>query len=130
MKATSAAAIFGAALLTAGAPALAQMSSYQEGPIHLDSAHVAPLIDEGTMTQDGGFVRVAFTNERSVPATDVVFAVVNRHGATLETIHDRGTFSPGVEVDHTLSTLVSARGVHLAVARVRFADGSSWVRRA
>jgi hypothetical protein len=130
MKTTSAAAIFGAALLTAGAPALAQMAPYQQGPIHLDSAHVAPLIDEGTMTQDGGFVRVAFTNERSVPATDVVFAVVNQHGATLQTIHDRGTFSRGVKVSHLLSTLVSERHVHLTVARVRFADGSSWVRHA
>lgn len=126
MKTLSAAAILGAAILTAGAPALAQMSSNQQGPIRVDSARVVPLIDEGTMTQDGGFVKVKFTDERSVPATDVVFAVVNRQGAALQTIHDRGTFSPGVEVDHTLSTLVSDRHVHLTVVRAHFADGTTW----
>jgi hypothetical protein len=127
MKNQFTAAVFGAALLLAAAPAVAMTAPVQQNaPIRIDDAQVAPLINEDRMYDDGGFVNVTFTNERAVPATDVVFAVENDRNEPVDFIHDRGTFSQGVEINHVFSALLLESHLHLAVAGAHFADGTSW----
>lgn len=122
---TSLTATLGAALLLAGAPALASADT-QAGPIRIDGVQ---LVSQSTSEYNVAPIaaRISFTNEGSSPATDVVFALESGSGYVLDTYNDVGSFAPGVAVRHSFNDHnPSDDGQRVAVAKVTFADGSVW----
>jgi hypothetical protein len=76
---------------------------------------------------DAGHVAVKFVNESNVPATSVKFSVAN--GRNMHTIVDKGTFSPGAQIEHNFAVgggLNQLANTTAKVAEVEFADGSAW----
>jgi hypothetical protein len=127
MNFASAAATIGAAILLAGAPALASTAPMQAGPIHLDSVRIDPSYpNTGEYNSYTGLVSVAYTNENPVPATHIVFDLENANGKLIDQFEDVGTFSRGVEIRHTFPDLQDDSNQQVAVDTVEFADGSSW----
>jgi hypothetical protein len=131
-----AATVAAAAIAAASAPATAQQTlAYTTGPIRVVSYSIEPTRTitvpawAGTYMNvaSSGKVTISFVDTGTVPATAVQFAV--RSGKTIETIVDKGTFSPGASVTHNFS-LGSEFGSASAldVERVTFADGTSWER--
>lgn len=122
---TSLTATLGAALLLAGAPALASADT-QAGPIRVDAVQ---LISQSTSEYNTAPIaaRISFTNEGSSPATDIVFALESDSGYVLDTYNDAGSFAPGVAVHHSFNDHnPSSEGQRVAVAKATFADGSVW----
>jgi hypothetical protein len=122
---TTLTATLGAALLLAGAPALASADT-QSGPIRIDSVHlVAQALTEREVAPDAALI--SFTNEGASAATDVVFALESESGFVLDTYNDVGSFAPGVSVRHSFSDHNDAsRGQQVVVAKATFADGTVW----
>jgi hypothetical protein len=73
-----------------------------------------------------GDVSVAFKNTAAVPATEVTFEF-NVNGANADRFDDVGTFAPGVTINHTFLTEAGGSDWQLRIAKVTFADGTSWV---
>ncbi|MGA2395511.1 MAG: hypothetical protein ABSH03_19385 [Candidatus Lustribacter sp.] len=122
---TTLTATLGAALLLAGAPALASADS-PTAPVRIDAVQ---LVSQSTSDYAIAPVaaEIAFTNEGSAPATDVVFAVESESGYVLDSYNDVGSFGPGVTVRHSFNDHNFAiDGERVAVAKVTFADGSVW----
>jgi hypothetical protein len=70
---------------------------------------------------------ISFVNEEQRPIASVVFAVSNER--TTSRIVDKGTFSKGVEIDHTFTTpeFGDLSGpLRCTVQSVAFADGTTW----
>jgi hypothetical protein len=129
MRNTSRTAALAAALLLAGAPALALADSMPDNtagaPVQLNNVQFT-----AENTADGSFgpaaAEIAYTNASSQPATEVVFAVMS-DGNVADMYDDVGTFSPGVLIDHTFPATETADASQVAVAQVTFADGSVWL---
>jgi hypothetical protein len=125
MTITSAAATLGAALLLAGAPAVALASDVpSSNPIAISDIQVQPA--DGGHGNGAGFVSVAFDNTSSQVATEVVFEL-DVDGAYTDHFNDVGNFTPGTTIRHAFQTDSSAADQQLKVAEVKFADGSVWV---
>jgi hypothetical protein len=122
---TTLTATLGAALLLAGAPALASADS-QTGPIRIDSVHlISQALTEHEVAPEAA--QIAFTNEGSSAATEVVFALESESGYVLDTYNDVGSFAPGVAVRHSFNDHNDAsNGEQVVVAKATFADGSVW----
>jgi hypothetical protein len=72
-------------------------------------------------------ITLTFVNKSNVPATTVTFLV--NDGQYTQSIVDKGTFSPGVQIKHdfAVDSRVSTLGnATLNVTEVDFADGSVW----
>jgi hypothetical protein len=127
MKFTTTAAVAAASLLLAATPAFAQTAP-AAGPILIDTSQVAQLTVTSAPNNAGGYVNVSFTNENAVPATDITFVVADQNGNALQTIEDVGNYRQGVTVRHSFGTTLQGDDLHVAVAHVTFADGSTWSR--
>jgi hypothetical protein len=126
MKIKSAIATFGAAVILAGAPALASAAGTQAGPIHINDVRVSG----GGYTSDETVLApasatISFTNQYGSPATDVVFAVYSQ-GVELNQYDDRGTFAPGVAINHMFPESRALGDQSAAVVEATFADGTTW----
>ncbi|HEV8020083.1 MAG TPA: hypothetical protein VGP41_02395 [Candidatus Lustribacter sp.] len=134
MRNTSRTAALAAALLLAGAPALASADDVTDAaavdtvtaPIQVNNVQFT-----AENTADGSYgpaaAEIAYTNASSQPATEVVFAVTTPDGNMVDMYDDVGTFSPGVTIDHTFPALEAADASQVSVAQVTFADGSVWL---
>jgi hypothetical protein len=115
------------AVIFSSAPLLASAATPQPGPIHIDTVEVwAPedYVGAGDTLDFPRSLRIAFTNDNNSRATEVVFAVLNR-GSVAKRLDDVGSFTPGVAIDHTFAN--QSGGIQaVAVAQVKFADGSVW----
>ncbi len=74
-------------------------------------------------------LRIAFVNRTNTPATEVGFQVAYR--GDIEYVHDVGTFSPDITIDHTYSEFIDyaflgSRPNSCRAVFARFADGSVW----
>lgn len=75
---------------------------------------------------NGGLVTLSFENTADVPATDVTFDLSSA-GQNLGDYDVRGTFAPGVEIQHeSFGTPSVIAPEQLSVAEIRYADGSTW----
>jgi len=122
---TTLTATLGAALLLAGAPALASAQT-QSGPIRIDAVQ---LVSQSTSEHDIAPVaaEIAFTNQGTATATDVVFALESDSGYVLDSYNDVGSFAPGVSIRHSFNDHNDpTEGQRVAVAKATFADGTVW----
>lgn len=124
---TTLAATLGAAIVLAGAPALASESPTQVGPVHIDGVQLT----EQAYSEDRNSARpisvgVAFTNDGHAAATSVTFALES-HGVVVDRFNDVGSFAQGVRISHRFPTdALNTGDEQLAVAKVTFADGTVW----
>jgi len=121
-------AILGAALTLAGSPAFAA-ADMQSGPIHIDSVAVhggntSNANDDSIITP--GSAAIAFTNQYSFPATEVVFALESQ-GAVVDRLSDVGSFANGVTINHKFGENQASPDMRVAVEKVTFADGTVWM---
>ena len=123
-------ATLGAALILAGAPALASAANIQSGPIHINRVKVSggtfSDADGSETTILPGMVAISFTNRNAATANDVVFAVED-NGYVAKRINDVGMFSTGTTINHSFPETNPTDGMRVAVARATFDDGSVWV---
>jgi hypothetical protein len=126
MKIQSAIATLGAALILAGAPALASATSTQTGPIHINNVRVSGggFTNDETVL-DPASAMISFTNQNGSPATDVVFAVYSQ-GIELAQYDDRGSFAQGVAINHSFPESRALGDQSAAVVKATFADGTTW----
>ena len=119
-------ATLGAALILAGAPALASAADAQAAPIHINSLQTygGGSTDAATVADPSG-AQIGFTNNYGSPATDVVFAVYS-NGAEVTQFDDRGSFATGVAVNHTFPQSRATSDQSVAVVKATFADGTTW----
>jgi hypothetical protein len=123
MNITAAAAL--AALVLAGAPALASAAPAQANPIQLNNVKIAQSY--GVYNQfEPGAVSVSFTNHGTVAATGVIFNLVDGSGNILAQYNDVGSYPQGATVRHNFEDTHLDNGQKLEVAQVKFADGTSW----
>jgi hypothetical protein len=121
---------------TAPVPAQAQNIAYAaKSPIAITSFRINDSYAPGTigseLEQAPQFVpndlSVKFVNTGTVPATTVKFAL--NAGRYAQTIIDKGTFSPGVQIRHDFALADGVDALPNAtcnVMEVDFADGSVW----
>ncbi len=121
-----------AATLTA-APlvASAQQTAYAVSPVSVNTCTLNAgdiLTPYPSTVRNSAGLNVSFTNTSSAPIAGVEI-VANYNGQT-ETIDDRGTFAPNAVVNHDLAmfrdAVYSGGAAACSVAKVDFADGSSW----
>jgi hypothetical protein len=126
MRIQSAIATLGAALILSGAPALASAADAQTGPIHINDVRVT---GGGSAPNEVALVppsaEISFTNQYGSPATDVVFAIYSQ-GVELTQYDDRGSFAPGVVINHTFSESQALADQSATVVKATFADGTTW----
>jgi hypothetical protein len=84
--------------------------------------------DSGPAPTTSG-LRIVFANQTNTPATQVGFRVSYR--GDHEFVHDVGTFSPGVAIDHSYSVFVDyaylgSRPNACVPVFAQFSDGSTW----
>jgi hypothetical protein len=115
--------LFAAAIL-AGSPAIALAQT--TAPVAIVNSQAQPQIQDVGGGNSAGFADVTFVNHNNVPATEIDFTL-SSNGTALETLTDKGTFSPGVAVSHSFTTAQTERDLQISVAEVKFADGTSWV---
>jgi hypothetical protein len=124
MKITSVTAALGAALLLAGAPALATAAEMQTGPIQLNKVEITQSY--GVRDQfSPGLVTVAFTNQNDAPATDIVFALES-DGNVIDRYEDVGSYVKGETIRHSFQDDQINNDQQLTVEKATFADGSVW----
>jgi hypothetical protein len=121
-------ATLAAAFLLGGTPALASADEMQAGPIQLNSVQSTQTLTSDA-TEDPGTARIAFTNNGSMPATDVVFAVTSPDNQVVDVYDASGSFAPGVTVSKIFAsdTLANPTDANVTVQSVTYADGSTWV---
>jgi hypothetical protein len=130
VKIKLATATLGAALILAGAPALALAANMQSGPIHINQLNLSG----GTFSNGDGSetnilprtAAISFTNRDGATANDVVFALEN-NGYVVDNFNDVGSFAPGVTINQRFPETQSTGGIRVAVAKATFNDGSVWV---
>jgi hypothetical protein len=118
-------ATLGAALIVAGAPALASAQTTQDGPIRLDKVSITQYYGVYSGFEPGR-VSVSFTNESAVAATDVTFDLTDAAGNVLAQYKDSGSYQQGATVRHTFEDIHVEDNQKLEIASVTFADGTSW----
>ncbi len=111
-----------AAVLAAGLPAVA--NAQPTAPVSIVSQTIAPEVTDAAWYQQG-FASYAFVNHSAVPATEVDLTLYG-NGEPLATLRDVGMFSKGITIQRSIATEALARDQQLAVAEVKFADGSVW----
>jgi hypothetical protein len=124
-----AAIAFSALSILAGAPLLVAAQTIASGsPVVVSNVRVYPAEDvgNGELTRPGA-LDVTFRNTRDVAATEVFFGV-SSGGMHLDNIRDTGTFAPNVTIRHEFPDQSYASDQNLSVTRVKFADGSVWVK--
>ena len=127
MTIKSAAATLGAALILAGAPALASAATttVAPSPIHVDSVQIEQTY--GIFNNlFPGLVTVAFTNQATQPVTDIVFDLESSNGTFIRQYDDAGNVQPGKSVKHAFNNSDIGANQTLAVDSVTFADGTTW----
>jgi hypothetical protein len=122
------AATLGAALIIAGAPAFASAADMQSGPIHINNLQI--FGGAGTNSNDDTIIvpasaAIAFTNEYSSPATNVVFAL-ETNGFVVDRFTDAGSFAPGVLINHRFAENQASDDMRVTVEQATFADGTVW----
>jgi hypothetical protein len=115
-------AIAAAAALLAGSPAIA--SAADNAPIAIVNDHVQSA-SVGAELSVPGTVAFGFINESRVPATEVDFTF-SSFGEIVGTYRDIGSFAQGVTVERAFDTERTAPNEQIAVAAVKYADGTSW----
>lgn len=110
------------ALLLAGAAGLASAS--EPCPVTLRSVQITPT-NTFQYQPDIGFVNVAYTNDRDVTATDVVFTLY-ADGLTVSSFEDKGTFATGAVIKRRFIDHSDALDQQISVAEVKYADGTVW----
>jgi hypothetical protein len=118
--------ILSAALVSAAlavAPAVGSAATLATAPIAIDNVQLYSSSDD---TPDTPSLRVTYTNNGPVAASDVVFVLVN-NGQIVDSYEDSGTFSSGVAIQDTFVGPSPDNGAQLAVDYARFADGSVWI---
>jgi len=134
IKATiaSAAAALSFSALAPLAAAADQQIAFTNSPIAVKSCS----INEGDIVtpypspiRTATGLSVTFSNTTSSPVSDVEF-VIGYNGQS-ETVDDKGTFSPNVTIDHNLNVfndaVNSGGSANCTVAKVDFADGTTWL---
>jgi hypothetical protein len=116
------AAALAATTIAAAAPAIA--SAETTAPVAISSVQNTPALGY-LNTYNPGLLTVAFQNTSDIPATDVVFELES-NGKYLDRYDDAGSFAKGVSVKHSFNNWETALDQHVAVAEVKFADGSVW----
>ena len=112
-----------AAALAAPVAATAAGSAQTLLPVNLTASTVLPA--EGGIGQGGnGLVAVSFQNTADQAATDVVLDVVDNRGILVSRIDDRGSFAPGVAVNHRFYVPNVTQANVVSIAEVRLADGT------
>jgi hypothetical protein len=114
-----------AALLLSGTAAGAFAAQLQPNPIEVE--HVQVMF-RGPPEDGAGIpisVEIAFKNEYSAPATDVVF-LVEEYGQVVDRINDVGSFAQGVVIRHTFPESKPDGNYHVVVGSATFADGTTW----
>jgi hypothetical protein len=125
-KTASLTAALAAGLLLAGTPLLASADDMQ-GPIQVNNVQfTAQATAEDTYGPENA--DISFTNNGSMPATEVLFEV-KEDGNVVDFYDATGTFTPGVAIDNSFASLAGIKSepdAHVIVSRVMFADGSVW----
>jgi hypothetical protein len=127
-------AIATAAITTLAVPSLAQHQPTADEPVSIGACSVVPAYDSAGFAEDGvpsitngANVWISFQNRSPRTATDVTFLLSTPGDRS--TISDRGRFSSGVEIRHTLGPFADLRGDETcALYSVRFDDGQVWKR--
>jgi len=121
-------ATLGAALILAGAPALASAATTPAAPspIQLNSVQIGQYYGTFNDFSYPGIVSVAYTNEAAQPVTDVVFDLESSDGTLLRQYDDTVSLQPGASVKHNFNNTKVGANQQLAVDSVTFADGSTW----
>ena len=117
------AAALAATTIAAAAPAIA--SAQTTAPIAINSVQNIPALGY-LNTFNPGLLSVAFQNTSDVPVTDVVFEL-DANGKYLDRYEDVGSFAKGVTIAHSFNNWETALNQRVAVAEVKFADGSVWI---
>jgi hypothetical protein len=125
MNLKSAAAVLGAALVIAAAPAIGSAQTTQSGPIQLDNVEIAQSYGDVTGFAPG-LVSVAFKNVGDATATDVVFDLIGHNGEIIAQYRDAGSFPQGATVRRDFSDTHIENDQQLQVGQVTFADGTTW----
>lgn len=110
------------AILLGTAPSMA--SAGEPCPVALHNVQITPQYTF-EYQPDIGFVNVAYTNERDVAATEVVFRLY-ADGFAVSTIKDKGTFTSGTVIKRTFLDPSESLDEEVSVAEVDFADGTVW----
>jgi len=122
-------ATLAAALILAGAPALALAADMQTGPIHIDNVQLrGGSLSDSNEDSTGfypGSVAVSFTNQYGSPATEVVF-VLETNGFVIDRFDDAGSFAAGAEIKHAFAEEQRGDDMRVAVEKAVFADGTVW----
>lgn len=112
-----------AAALAAPVAATATGSAQTLLPVNVTASTVLP--PTGGIAEGGnGIVAVSFQNTANQAATDVVINVVDNRGILVSRIDDRGSFAPGVTVNHQFHVPSVGQADRVQVAEVRLADGT------
>jgi hypothetical protein len=122
------AATLGAALILAGAPALASAATTTvnaPSPVRLDNVQIAQYYGQFN-NYFPGLVTVSFTNQAAKPVTNIVFDLEANDGQVLRQYDDAGNYAQGSTVRHSFSDTEVGAGQSLAVESVTFADGTVW----
>lgn len=92
----------------------------------LDVSSVNHGDGNGLLGNSGGAVTISFENTAAVAATDVIFAL-DAAGQAPQTADLRGSFAPGVKIEHqVVGTPVAYGPAQLSVAEIQYSNGSIW----
>jgi hypothetical protein len=112
------------AAVAIGATSIASAAPYQAAPIQIQNVHIVSRASTDKSSAPIA-AQIAFANANSVPATEVVFAVES-DGAVIDRLDDVGTFATGATIVHNFPYNDLATNPSVEVAKVVFADGSTW----
>jgi hypothetical protein len=117
------AAALAATTIAAGSPAIA--SAETTAPVAITDVQNTPSLGY-LNTYNPGLLTVSFKNTSDVAATDVIFELASGN-KFLDSYEDAGSFAKGVAVTHSFNNIQTALNQRVAIAEVKFADGSVWV---
>jgi hypothetical protein len=117
-------ALVAAATVAIAATSIASAAPFETGPIQIKNVHIVSRAstDKSSVPISA---QIAFANARSIPATEVVFAV-EANGALLERYDDVGSFTTGVTIVHDFPYNDLSTSPRVAVVKAVFADGTVW----
>jgi hypothetical protein len=123
-----------AAAMIVATPALAtaQSVAYSTSPVAVTSCSVNASLVMGLSPDEAvqfmaSDIALKFVNKSNVPATTVTFLV--NEGKYTQSIVDKGTFSPGVQIKHNFavgSDISAFSDATCIVTEVDFGDGIAW----
>jgi hypothetical protein len=105
-------------------PVMAQTSTtLVSSPVTVSNVYVQAL--SASSGGGTGSVSVTFRNESKVVVTEIVFEL-DVHGAPANEYRDVGKYAPGATVTHSFLDTSGSPDQQLKIAKVTFADGSTW----